>query len=131
MPYKDKEKTRECSRRFYLRNREKQRWYKHILWLAKKANPIRQLCSIGGCKKIGEMHHEDYSKPEEVIWLCRQHHMSIKHTTFCRICGRKALARKLCNKHYKSTRREQDPQYAEKERVKALNYWHTRGKFLA
>lgn len=26
------------------------------------------------CGKKGEAHHEDYSKPLEVIWLCREHH---------------------------------------------------------
>ncbi len=37
------------------------------------------------CKKCGdkeniEGHHEDYDKPLEVIWLCRQHHFEIHKT---------------------------------------------------
>lgn len=31
-----------------------------------------------GCLRCGgeaEMHHEDYSKPLEVTWLCREHHL--------------------------------------------------------
>jgi len=32
------------------------------------------------CGKPGEeAHHEDYSKPLEVIWLCREHHIE-KHS---------------------------------------------------
>ena len=26
------------------------------------------------CGKIGEAHHEDYTKPLEIIWLCSLHH---------------------------------------------------------
>lgn len=28
-----------------------------------------------------EAHHEDYSKPLEVIWLCRQHHINYHRLT--------------------------------------------------
>jgi hypothetical protein len=33
----------------------------------------KQPCSVCG-SKISEAHHEDYSKPLEVIWLCKKHH---------------------------------------------------------
>jgi hypothetical protein len=31
-------------------------------------------CEVCGNPK-SEAHHEDYSKPLEVIWLCREHHL--------------------------------------------------------
>ncbi|KKN72900.1 hypothetical protein LCGC14_0406040 [marine sediment metagenome] len=33
-----------------------------------------QVCSAGGCEASGERHHEDYSKPLEITWLCKKHH---------------------------------------------------------
>ncbi len=37
------------------------------------------------CKKCGytkvEAHHDDYTKPLEIIWLCRRHHILL-HKTF-------------------------------------------------
>lgn len=30
-------------------------------------------CEI--CGQKAEAHHEDYSKPLEVVWLCRKHHL--------------------------------------------------------
>lgn len=35
------------------------------------------------CGKKAEMHHEDYDKPLEVVWLCREHHLEHhkKHDT--------------------------------------------------
>lgn len=36
----------------------------------------RQPCAICGLQKT-EGHHEDYSKPLEVIWLCKQHHTEL------------------------------------------------------
>ena len=34
------------------------------------------------CGKIGEAHHPDYSKPLEVEWLCRKHHMEKHRKTY-------------------------------------------------
>lgn len=33
-------------------------------------------CQICG-NKISEAHHDDYSKPLHVMWLCRQHHSAL------------------------------------------------------
>jgi len=33
-------------------------------------------CAVCGGKKV-EAHHEDYEKPLEVIWLCKQHHVEV------------------------------------------------------
>lgn len=35
---------------------------------------VKQPCQVCGGLKV-EGHHEDYSKPLEVVWLCRRHHM--------------------------------------------------------
>lgn len=35
---------------------------------------IPEPCAICGTTDQIEMHHEDYSKPLDVVWLCRAHH---------------------------------------------------------
>lgn len=35
----------------------------------------RQPCIV--CGKRAEMHHPDYAKPRDVVWLCRAHHLAI------------------------------------------------------
>lgn len=37
---------------------------------------IQGVCVICGDPKT-EAHHEDYSKPLDVIWLCREHHLEV------------------------------------------------------
>lgn len=34
-----------------------------------------QPCEIPGCLIPAQKHHDDYSKPLEVRWLCRNHHL--------------------------------------------------------
>jgi hypothetical protein len=36
----------------------------------------KQKCNICGASE-SEAHHEDYSKPLVVIWLCREHHLEL------------------------------------------------------
>lgn len=37
---------------------------------------ISQPCEVCGALKV-EAHHDDYSKPLEVRWLCRPHHNAV------------------------------------------------------
>jgi hypothetical protein len=43
-------------------------------WHLKKNKIEKSNCF---CGKKGEAHHPDYSKPLEVIWLCRPHHSEL------------------------------------------------------
>lgn len=36
---------------------------------------IKQPCVVCGTSENVDAHHEDYSRPYDVIWLCRKHHM--------------------------------------------------------
>lgn len=35
---------------------------------------VRQPCEVCGTQRYIDAHHDDYSKPLEVRWLCRSHH---------------------------------------------------------
>lgn len=39
---------------------------------------VREKCLK--CPSIGEAHHEDYSKPLNITWLCRKHHSEHHHS---------------------------------------------------
>jgi hypothetical protein len=54
--------------------------------LARKKYPIAQMCSVLGCREKGQRHHPDYNKPEEIVWLCQQHHCDL-HRGYSRPIG--------------------------------------------
>jgi len=49
------------------------RKYTHMYLKRGKLN--RGPCEVPGCDRPAQMHHEDYDKPLEVRWFCRQHHL--------------------------------------------------------
>lgn len=55
---------------------------------------IKQPCEKCGCEKV-EAHHEDYSKPLEINWLCKKHHVEADKARRLRekdTCGKTPLA---------------------------------------
>lgn len=52
-------------------NPEKNRAQRIVFYEVRAGRLTRQNCV---CGKKGEAHHEDYSKPLEIIWLCKKHH---------------------------------------------------------
>ena len=54
--------------------REYRRWIVDCGAIAKYAHQYKHECSIEGCHKEGVRHHPDYSKPDEIVWLCHHHH---------------------------------------------------------
>ena len=110
MPYKNPVKARESNNRYWKRNYKKRLKLNRIGKMALREHPIAMKCSIKRCYIKGERHHDDYSKPKEIIWLCKKHHEELHHKTF-KMCGEKDCTRKhwckgFCRKHYKRMRRE-------------------------
>lgn len=57
-----------------LRYRHEARW--KVASAIQSGALIRQPCQVCGETKV-DAHHEDYSKPLNVWWLCRKHHVEL------------------------------------------------------
>jgi len=102
MPYKDPAKRREQARRAHAKNPEIKRRYQRKVgaaaqkaWVARHPEKRRAQNIVGGhlargslkrgpCEREGatcrgrvHAHHDDYSKPLEVRWLCALHHREV------------------------------------------------------
>ena len=68
------------SKRYTKKNPNKRSARSAISNAIRDGRIIKKPCEVCGCEK-SEAHHEDYSKPLEVKWLCRKHHMEL-HRAF-------------------------------------------------
>jgi hypothetical protein len=107
MPYKNIEDRRKAWKRWKNNNLETHKRTQRIQAMARYYHPIKKTCSVENCQKLGERHHPDYSKPKEIIWLCKGHHEETHHTRICEVdnCGGFHRARGMCSKHYNRWRR--------------------------
>jgi len=57
-------------------NPEKIKAHRKVRQAIERGEMERQPCEVCGDEPT-DAHHEDYSKPLEVRWLCRKHHMEV------------------------------------------------------
>ena len=63
------------TKRFRNKSRDKTRAHDRVRYALATGRLTKQPCQVCGCEK-SESHHHDYSKPLEVEWLCRTHHIA-------------------------------------------------------
>lgn len=61
-------------RRYRLSNPEKHKAHLLMRNAIRQGRLIRGACEVCGCAQV-EGHHDDYSKPLDVRWLCKPHHI--------------------------------------------------------
>jgi hypothetical protein len=66
------------NRKYKVKHPEKNKARIQLSLAIKQGKIKRQPCIVCG-NKNSHGHHEDYSKPLEVIWLCRKHHEELHH----------------------------------------------------
>lgn len=71
-PVKRKQRRRELGRKYRAANPEREEVYKAVRAAVRKGEITPQPCIKCGGKAEG--HHEDYSKPLDLTWLCKTHH---------------------------------------------------------
>lgn len=70
---KHRERNNSYSRKYSKNNRDKKRAQLIAYYAVKTGKLIPQPCEVCGNPRV-EKHHDDYSKPLEVRWLCSMHH---------------------------------------------------------
>ena len=79
-------KSSERTRRSRLRHLEKYAARAAVQKAVREGRLKRQFCEVCGAK--AQSHHNDYSKPLEVKWLCSKHHREIHAQTRDPLTGR-------------------------------------------
>ena len=67
-----------CLREYRQKHPEKARAWSMVGRAVRNGTLIRQPCEVCGEAKV-QAHHEDYSKPIDVRWLCFKHHRYYGH----------------------------------------------------
>lgn len=68
------EYTNEIKRAYIKRNPEKRKAHQAVSNAIRDGKLIRESCEKCG-NDDSEAHHDDYSKPLDIRWLCKKHHM--------------------------------------------------------
>lgn len=71
-----KEAHRKGNRKWSSQNKHKRRAHLYVARALMAGKLKRQACYVCG-DEVTEAHHEDYSKPLDVLWLCDGHHKEI------------------------------------------------------
>lgn len=73
-----KEKHRKEARKYYIKNKDKAACRDKVRYALKMGRLKKQPCWCGETKV--EAHHEDYSKPLDVVWFCFKHHREYENS---------------------------------------------------
>lgn len=68
------ESIKKGSKKYEIANRHKRRAQTKALRAQKKGIIQKKPCQVCGSTNHIQGHHDDYSKPLDVIWLCPKHH---------------------------------------------------------
>ena len=71
---KNKNRAYEATKRSQARHPEKYRAGCVVRMAVMRGTITKKPCEVCGDNNV-HAHHEDYSKPREVVWLCRKHHV--------------------------------------------------------
>lgn len=66
-------KVRQYTKKYRANNPEKRRAHRKVEVAVRDGRITKEPCTVCGNTK-SQGHHDDYSKPLEVIWLCAKHH---------------------------------------------------------
>ena len=61
---------------WYAKNRDRLRVREAVKYALKSGKLVKTACHVCGKDNV-EGHHPDYSRPLDVVWLCREHHLQI------------------------------------------------------
>lgn len=70
----NRERVLGYKRSWIERNSEKRTAHKTLYKAVRRGDVTRLPCQICGSSEVVHAHHDDYSKPLEVTWLCPKHH---------------------------------------------------------
>lgn len=72
------ERARADRRRWKMRYPDQVSAHKAVANAVRDGRLVRKPCEICGNDDV-EGHHEDYMRPLDVRWLCKQHHEEVHH----------------------------------------------------
>ena len=70
----NKETRAAIEKRYAEKNQERRVALRKAQYAIKRGKLVRGPCEVCGTAEMVDAHHCDYSKPLDVMWLCRKHH---------------------------------------------------------